>query len=316
MRIIFLGTPDFAVPTMEAIIAAGFELIAVVTAPDRPAGRGLQLRSSPVKECALRHSIPVLQPEKLRDPAFIEELRSFNADLQVVVAFRMLPEQVWNMPPLGTWNLHASLLPQYRGAAPINHAVINGELETGLSTFKLVHAIDQGAVALQQTLPIGPNETAGELHDRMMATGAALMTETLNRIDKGTIELKEQSSFQTSIIKEAPKLSTAFCQIQFHRKAQDVHNHIRGLSPFPGAHCTIRFGNDSSGMKLFRTELPHLDRPLAQPGSLFISDDGHIYVCCSDNWLEILELQQAGKKRMPAKEFLKGFRNIENAHLE
>jgi methionyl-tRNA formyltransferase len=150
----------------------------------------------------------------------------------------------------------------------------------------------------------------------MMATGAALMTETLNRIDKGTIELKEQSSFQMSIIKEAPKLSTAFCQIHFHRNAQDVHNHIRGLSPFPGAHCTIRFGNDSSGMKLFRTELPHLDRPLAQPGSLFISDDGHIYVCCSDNWLEILELQQAGKKRMPAKEFLKGFRNIENAHLE
>ena len=315
MRIIFLGTPDFAVPTLEAIIHAGFEVVAVVTAPDRPAGRGLQMRSSPVKECAIKHNIPVLQPEKLRDEEFIRQLKSFDADLQVVVAFRMLPEIVWKMPKLGTWNLHASLLPNYRGAAPINHAIINGESETGLSTFKLVHAIDQGAIALQVDLKIGENETAGELHDRMMVEGSNLMVQTLKQIDEGTIVLKEQDAFNSDLINEAPKLTSAFCQIDFGNTAANVHNHIRGLSPFPGAHCILVNGSERISIKLYRTELSDEMSAEPIPGIVHILDE-HIYVCCNDGCLEILELQLAGKKRMVASDFIKGFRSSGQIRME
>jgi methionyl-tRNA formyltransferase len=315
MRIIFLGTPDFAVPTLEAIIHEGFEVVAVVTAPDRPAGRGLQMRSSPVKECAVKHNIPVLQPEKLRDEEFIHQLKSFDADLQVVVAFRMLPEIVWNMPKLGTWNLHASLLPNYRGAAPINHAIINGESETGLSTFKLVHAIDQGAIALQGVLKIGKNETAGELHDRMMLEGSNLMVQTLKQIDEGTIVLKEQDAFNLLAKREAPKLTTTFCQIHFGNTAANVHNHIRGLSPFPGAHCILVNGSDRIPIKLYRTELSDALPEEAIPGIVHIQNE-HIYVCCKESWLEILELQLAGKKRMGARDFIKGFRSSGQIRME
>ncbi len=315
MRIIFLGTPDFAVPTLEAIIHAGFEVVAVVTAPDRPAGRGLQMRSSPVKECAIKHSIPVLQPEKLRDEEFIRQLKSFDADLQVVVAFRMLPEIVWNMPKLGTWNLHASLLPNYRGAAPINHAIINGESETGLSTFKLVQAIDQGAIALQGVLKIGENETAGELHDRMMFEGSNLMVQTLKQIDEGAIVLKEQDAFIIDLIKEAPKLTSAFCQIDFSNTAANIHNHIRGLSPFPGAHCILINGSERISIKLYRTELSDEVPAEIIPGIVHIQDE-HIYVSCNDAWLEILELQLAGKKRMGANDFIKGFRSSGQIRME
>jgi methionyl-tRNA formyltransferase len=315
MRIIFLGTPDFAVPTLEAVIIDGFDVVAVVTAPDRPAGRGLQMRSSPVKECALKHNIPVLQPEKLRDEEFLKLLKLYNADLQVVVAFRMLPEIVWNMPKLGTWNLHASLLPNYRGAAPINHAVINGEKETGLSTFKLVQAIDQGAIAHQVILKIGENETAGELHDRMMLEGSHLMVKTLKQIDEEAIVLKEQDAFNLLEVKEAPKLTSAFCQVNFSNTASNVHNHIRGLSPFPGAHCILVNGSESIPVKLYRTILS--DLPLADSilGIVHIQDE-HIYVCCNDAWLEILELQLAGKKRMGANDFIKGFRSSGQIRME
>lgn len=315
MRIIFLGTPDFAVPTLEAIIVNGFDVVAVVTAPDRPAGRGLQMRSSPVKECALKHNIPVLQPEKLRDEEFLQHLKSYNADLQVVVAFRMLPEIVWNMPKLGTWNLHASLLPNYRGAAPINHAVINGETKTGLSTFKLVQAIDQGAIAHQVILKIGENETAGELHDRMMEEGSDLMVQTLKQIDEGTIILKEQEAFNIDLIKDAPKLTSAFCQIYFSNTVANVHNHIRGLSPFPGAHCILVNGTDSIPIKLYRTALSGISLAESIPGFVHIEDE-HIYVCCNDGWLEILELQLAGKKRMGASDFIKGFRSSRQIRME
>jgi methionyl-tRNA formyltransferase len=315
MRIIFLGTPDFAVPTLEAIIHEGFEVVAVVTAPDRPAGRGLQMRSSPVKECAIKHNIPVLQPEKLRDEEFIHQLISFDADLQVVVAFRMLPEIVWNMPKLGTWNLHASLLPNYRGAAPINHAIINGESETGLSTFKLVHAIDQGAIALQKKLQIGINETAGELHDRMMQEGAALMVQTLNKLHEGSLILVEQNEFNVLKAKEAPKLTSAFGQIHFNELANVVHNHIRGLSPFPGAHCILVNGSDRIPIKLYRTELSDALPEEAIPGIVHIQNE-HIYVCCKESWLEILELQLAGKKRMGARDFIKGFRSSGQIRME
>ncbi len=315
MRIIFLGTPDFAVPTLEAVITNGFDVVAIVTAPDRPAGRGLQMRSSPVKECALKHNIPVLQPEKLRDEEFLKLLKSYNADLQVVVAFRMLPEIVWNMPKLGTWNLHASLLPNYRGAAPINHAVINGETETGLSTFKLVQAIDQGAIAHQVILKIGENETAGDLHDRMMVEGSHLMVKTLKQIDEETIVLKEQDAFNLLEVKEAPKLTSAFCQVNFSNTAANVHNHIRGLSPFPGAHCILVNGSERIPIKLYRTILS--DLPLADSilGIVHIQDE-HIYVCCNDAWLEILELQLAGKKRMGANDFIKGFRSSGQIRME
>ena len=315
MRIIFLGTPYFAVPTLEAVITNGFDVVAVVTAPDRPAGRGLQMRSSPVEECALKHNIPVLQPEKLRDEEFLKLLKSYNANLQVVVAFRMLPEIVWNMPKLGTWNLHASLLPNYRGAAPINHAVINGETETGLSTFKLVQAIDQGAIAHQVILKIGENETAGELHDRMMLEGSHLMVKTLKQIDEETIVLKEQDAFNLLEVKEAPKLTSAFCQVNFSNIASNVHNHIRGLSPFPGAHCILVNGSERIPIKLYRTILS--DLPLADSilGIVHIQDE-HIYVCCNDAWLEILELQLAGKKRMGASDFIKGFRSSGQIRME
>jgi methionyl-tRNA formyltransferase len=315
MRIIFLGTPDFAVPTLEAIIHAGFEVVAVVTAPDRPAGRGLQMRSSPVKECAIKHNIPVLQPEKLRDEEFIRQLKSFDADLQVVVAFRMLPEIVWNMPKLGTWNLHASLLPNYRGAAPINHAIINGESETGLSTFKLVHAIDQGAIALQVDLKIGENETAGELHDRMMVKGSNLMVQTLKQIEEDAIVLKEQDAFNLQVIKEAPKLTSAFCQIDFNNTDANVHNHIRGLSPFPGAHCILVNGSERIPIKLYRTELYNVIPAETIPGNIHIQDE-HIYVCCKDSWIEIMELQLAGKKRMDSCDFIKGFRSNGQIRME
>lgn len=316
MRVIFLGTPDFAVPTLEAIIQSGFDVVAVVTAPDRPAGRGLQLKSSPIKECAIRHNIPVLQPEKLKDPVFLEELRAFHADIQVVVAFRMLPELVWNMPRLGTWNLHASLLPDFRGAAPINHAIIQGEIETGLSTFKLVHEIDQGAIALQHKLPIGPNETAGELHDRMMIEGAVLLCETLRRIEEGTITLREQSDYTGKKLKEAPKLNPAFCQIHFNQPASTVHNHIRGLSPFPGAWSNLVSGDEKTTFKIFKTLLANDVLNVESPGTVVILEDTHIYVCCNNGWIEILELQLAGKRRMSAREFLIGFRNRENMRLE
>lgn len=315
MRIIFLGTPDFAVPTLEAIIIDGFDVVAVITAPDRPAGRGLQMRSSPVKECALKHNIPVLQPEKLRDEEFLKLLKSYNADLQVVVAFRMLPEIVWNMPKLGTWNLHASLLPNYRGAAPINHAVINGETETGLSTFKLVQAIDQGAIAHQVILKIGENETAGELHDRMMLEGSHLMVKTLKQIDEEIIVLKEQDAFNLLEVKEAPKLTSAFCQVNFSNTAANVHNHIRGLSPFPGAHCILVNGSERIPVKLYRTIFSDLPQGDSILGIVHIQDE-HIYVCCNDAWLEILELQLAGKKRMGASDFIKGFRSSGQIRME
>jgi methionyl-tRNA formyltransferase len=273
------------------------------------------MRSSPVKECALKHNIPVLQPEKLRDEEFLLQLKSYNADLQVVVAFRMLPEIVWNMPKLGTWNLHASLLPNYRGAAPINHAVINGETETGLSTFKLVQAIDQGAIALQGVLKIGENETAGELHDRMMGEGSNLMVQTLKQIDEGTIVLQEQDAFNLQVIKEAPKLTSAFCQIDFNNTATNVHNHIRGLSPFPGAHCILVNGSERIPIKLYGTKISDLEPAETFLGIVIIQDE-HIYVCCKDSWLEIMELQLAGKKKMKSSDFIKGFRSSGQIRME
>ena len=316
MRIVFLGTPDFAVPSLEILINNGFDVVAVVTAPDKPAGRGLQLKSSPVKECALKHNIKVLQPVKLKDTEFVSELQELKADLQIVVAFRMLPEIVWNMPHLGTWNLHGSLLPDYRGAAPINHVIINGETITGLTTFKLSHQIDTGPIALKAQVLIGENETAGELHDKMMFVGAELLLQTIHKISDNSIQLIPQIELENDKIKEAPKIFPEFCKLNFNDTTSVIHNKIRGLSPFPGAHAQLVNKSYSTTLKVYRSQKVTPDLPLGKTGELQIVNDRHIYVSCPDGHLSLLELQLAGKKRLSAKEFLAGFRERENLMLE
>jgi methionyl-tRNA formyltransferase len=316
MRIVFLGTPDFAVPTLEMLVASNFNVVGVVTAPDKPAGRGLILKQSPVKEAALRLGIPVLQPERLKDPDFLKQLTQLKPDVQIVVAFRMLPEAVWNLPRLGTWNLHASLLPQYRGAAPINHAIINGESETGLTTFKLVHEIDQGAIAKQTTIKIGLNETAGDLHDRMMQLGATLMLETIKELETNSLTLIPQKEFIDGPLKEAPKLNSSFCTIDFNLTAQSVHNHIRGLSPFPGAQTKLIQDKTSLPMKIYKTRLLEFDLRAETPGTLLILNKKSMLICCQDAWIEILELQIAGKKRLLVSDFLAGFRSNPSDRFE
>jgi methionyl-tRNA formyltransferase len=307
MRIVFLGTPDFAVESLKAIIGSGFNVVAVVTAPDKPAGRGLQLKASAIKKCAESLGIPVLQPLNLKDPDFLEALRSYRADVQVVVAFRMLPEQVWNMPAMGTWNLHASLLPAYRGAAPINHALINGENITGLTTFKLVHAIDEGAIALQLPLLINPDETAGDLHDRMAILGGVLLSATLKAIENNNLKLVDQSQIEHQYTPHAPKLNAAFCKIRWSQSAQAVHNLIRGLSPYPGAHSTLHNGEDAFEVKVFKGSFSDLPFQNSPAGTIKI-DHNKLFVATADAWYELLEIQPSGKKRMTIKDFLLGFR--------
>jgi len=315
MKVVFLGTPDFAVASLEKIAAAGFHVVGVVTAPDKPSGRGLKMKSSAVAEAAERLQIPVLKPAKLKDPDFIAQLLALQADIQVVVAFRMLPEIVWNMPPLGTWNLHASLLPQYRGAAPINHAIINGETKTGVSTFKLVHEIDRGDIALKQEVEISPDMTAGELHDVLMETGAELLVQTLSAIEKNTIALKHQHPPAGEILKEAPKLSPAFCKFNNKAGCLQAHNLIRGLSPYPGVHASLNDENEIREIKLYRSALTSCEAKNLNPGALII-EGNRIYICMCDGLLEILELQPAGKRKMNVPEFINGLRNRQNLILE
>jgi methionyl-tRNA formyltransferase len=239
IRIVFMGTPEFAAASLEALKKARFNIVGVITAPDKPAGRGMKLKDSAVKKYASKRNLKILQPEKLKNTEFLEELKSLNADLQVVVAFRMLPDVVWNMPPMGTINLHASLLPQYRGAAPINWAIINGEKETGVTTFKLQHEIDTGNILLQEKIEIGQSETAGELHDRMKEIGAQLLVKTVEGLAEGTLQETPQTSIAGSagdvVLQPAPKIYTADCKINWHKSADEVHNLIRGLSPYPAA---------------------------------------------------------------------------------
>lgn len=307
MKLVFFGTPTFAVPTLDAILEHHHQVLAVVTAPDKPAGRGLQLRPSPVKECAVKHGIQVLQPTKLSDPDFINQLRSFEADAFVVVAFRMLPEAVWNMPPLGSYNLHSSLLPDYRGAAPINRAIMNGESVSGVTTFRLKHEIDTGDILFQEPLPIGENETAGELHDRMMITGADLVIRTLRQIETGDTKAIPQETLakNTSQLHHAPKIYTADCKIDWSRSCHEIHNQIRGLSPFPGAFTTMKRNDGSAAtLKIFKSKITS-NHPIGPIGSIQ-SDTNRLLVSCSDGQLEILEMQMEGKKRMPVGDFLRG----------
>lgn len=288
MRIIFLGTPDFAVASLKILLENGYDIPAVVTAPDKPGGRKGMLQSA-VKLFALEHNIPVLQPVKLKDPEFIDTLRSLKADLQVVVAFRMLPEVVWNMPPLGTMNLHGSLLPRYRGAAPINWAIINGEHETGVTTFLLRHEIDTGDVLAREKIVIGENETAGELHDRMMEVGARLILQSVRALEAGTAALVPQLEAEVTY---APKIHTDTCQIDFSRTSAEVHNFIRGLSPHPGAWTAVQ----DKVVKIFRTEKVAGNLPKHKPGVFLVENARHILVSTGNGYLRVLELQLEGKK--------------------
>lgn len=299
LRIIFLGTPDFAVASLRALVENNFNVVAAVTAPDKPAGRGLNLQQSPVKTYALEQELPVLQPEKLKDPAFLEQLKDYRADLQVVVAFRMLPEQVWNMPPLGTINVHASLLPQYRGAAPINWAIINGETETGVTTFQLQHAIDTGHILLQSRVPITEIDTAGSLHDKLMLEGAALLVKTIHGLqDKSLTAIPQEN---TGEIKHAPKIYTATCLVNWAQGVDEVYNHIRGLSPYPGAFTYLH----EKTLKLFSCSKLKQDCP-EKPGTLLSDNKSFLHFACTDGYLVVHELQLEGKKRMKTADFLRG----------
>lgn len=295
-----MGTPEFAVASLEALVNAGCNVVAVVTAPDKPAGRGLKLTASAVKQYAVDKGLTVLQPVKLKDEGFVASLKALQADLQIVVAFRMLPEVVWNMPPMGTINVHGSLLPQYRGAAPINWAVINGEKETGVTTFKLKHEIDTGDILLQQSFAIGENETAGEVHDRMKLIGAELLVKTVVELAENTITEIPQS-LAVFEIKHAPKIFTETCKIDFSKSVEEVHNLIRGLSPFPGAFTYV---NDKL-LKIYRSEMELTDINKTI-GTLLSDDKTFVKFACSNGYIKVLELQLEGKKRMKTEDFLKG----------
>ncbi|MBS4055735.1 MAG: methionyl-tRNA formyltransferase [Bacteroidales bacterium] len=306
--IVFFGTPDFAVAQLEAIVHAGYSMTAVVTAPDKPAGRGKKISTSAVKDFALVHHLPLLQPLSLKDSQFLDELRSLQADLFVVVAFRMLPAEVWQMPELGTFNLHASLLPQYRGAAPINRAIMEGETVTGLTSFFINDKIDTGEIILNDTLSIGENETAGELHDRMALLGKKITLETISQIFSGSCKpYRQDVANVVQPLKSAPKIFRADCLIQWHAPMHQIHNQIRGLSPYPGAYTTIQ---DNHGrtieLKILRTSVAHGSAP-DKAGTLL--SDGHnaLSIVLPDGILRVHHLQQAGKKAMAADEFVRGF---------
>lgn len=304
IRIIYFGTPEFAASQLEAILAAGYEVAAVVTMPDKPAGRGKKIQFSEVKKKALEHNLPLLQPEKLKDPMFLEQLAAFQANLFIVVAFRMLPAAVWQMPELGTFNLHASLLPQYRGAAPINFAIINGETETGLTTFFLNEEIDKGAVIMQEKVAIRPDENAGELHDELMTLGNKVVVETIRKIGSGNIRTEAQEELTT--LKPAPKITKEFCNIDWSRDAQTLYNHIRGLSPYPAAHTQLHSEDGTIiDLKVFASKMELC--PTQQPIGTVITDSrSYLKIALSDGYLHLTEVQQAGKRRMAIADFLRG----------
>ena len=300
-----MGTPEFAVASLDILVKNGYNIVGVVTVPDKPAGRGQQLQQSAVKKYALEKSLHIMQPEKLKDETFINELKSLNADLQIVVAFRMLPEVVWNMPPLGTYNLHGSLLPKYRGAAPINWAIINGETESGVTTFKLKHEIDTGNVLFQAKTPINKNTTAGELHDSLMQIGADLVLKTVKAVESGNYELKPQDDTQSI---HAPKIFKDTCKINWNNPAEKIYNLIRGLSPYPAAYTEFKDKNNQIiSVKLFVTELEK-GTTSSKPGTVSCDGKTYLKVACPDGYINIKELQMAGKKRIAIEEFLRGFK--------
>lgn len=304
LRIVFMGTPEFAVASLHALVEAGCTVAGVITAPDKPAGRGMQLQQSAVKKYAVEKGLTVLQPEKLKNPEFLQQLEALDADLQVVVAFRMLPEAVWSMPALGTINVHGSLLPQYRGAAPINWAIINGERETGVTTFKLQHAIDTGNILLQERIVITEWDTAGTLHDKMKMAGAELLVKTVKALAHGTLAEKPQATLaDAAAIRHAPKIFTDTCRINWQQPATEIYNMIRGLSPYPAAFTEL----EGKTLKIFcaaKKEGP----PAHEPGQWDTDQKSYLRFACADGYLELKEVQLEGKKKMPVVDFLRGYR--------
>lgn len=314
LRIIFMGTPDFAVASLDALVKAGCNIVGVVTAPDKPGGRGMQLQQSAVKKYAVENNLTILQPEKLKNPEFIEALRSLKADLQIVVAFRMLPEVVWNMPPMGSVNLHGSLLPDYRGAAPINWAVINGEKETGVTTFKLKQEIDTGNILLQESFPINEEDNVGTVHDTMKDVGAALLLKTVKGLADGSIKERPQAQGSGSThltgnddrhtgLKHAPKIFTETCQIDFNKTTEEVYNLIRGLSPYPAAFTFLK----GKKLKIFKSEKLK-KAPEHTAGNFETDGKTFLQFACADGYIRITDLQLEGKKRMLTEDFLRGYR--------
>lgn len=313
MKIVFMGTPEFAVASLQALLENQFDVVAVVTVPDKPAGRGQQVQQSAVKKFAAEKNLPVLQPEKLKDPAFLSDLKALGADLFIVVAFRMLPEVVWSMPPKGCFNLHGSLLPQYRGAAPINRAVMNGEKETGVTTFFLQQQIDTGKILFQEKLPINDEATAGEIHDQLMVIGAKLVVKTVKAIESGEYTETDQSElFSTeNELKHAAKIFREDCKLNFHQDVMTAHNQVRGLSPYPTAYLELQNSNGKTiQLKLFKTRIER-DATVV-PGTLRSDGKTGIQLGCKNGWLHLLDLQMSGKKRMSVAEFLRGFNLAED----
>lgn len=318
MRIIYLGTPEFAIAPLEKLHESSYDVVAVITAPDKPAGRGKKLTPPPVKLYAESKNIPVLQPVKLKDENFLEKVRELKPDIQVVVAFRMMPRELWSVPGKGTFNLHASLLPQYRGAAPINWVIINGEKETGLTTFFIDEKIDTGEIIFREKIEIGENETAGELHDRMMEKGSELVLKTVRAIDSGRVQTQPQPALENgeTKLKPAPKIYKEDCQINWDRDTISIHNQIRGLSPYPAAFSNItKSDNESIQVKIFKSE-PEIENHVFEPDTLITDSKNFLKVATRDGFIKILNLQIAGKKRMDAVDFLRGFKDIEQFNMK
>lgn len=299
LRIVFLGTPEFAVTALHALLANKFNVVAVVTNIDKKSGRGMKLTSSAIKQFAIDHNIPVLQPKNLKSPEFIQELKSYNANVQVVVAFRMLPAVVWDLPPLGTINIHASLLPNYRGAAPINWAIINGETKSGVTTFQLKHEIDTGDILLQKSIEISKQDNVGSLHDKLANLGGEIITETLDQLCEGTLKAAPQKFSNAD--KKAPKLFKETCQIDWNNDGDTIYNFVRGLSPYPASFTHF----DSKKVKVYKCQfINHKDE--AKPGTIISDNKTYIKVACKDGWISLLEIQMEGKKRMLVEDFLRG----------
>jgi methionyl-tRNA formyltransferase len=306
LRIIFMGTPEFAVASLDKLVQAGCNIAGVITAPDKPGGRGMELQQSAVKIYALQKGLYILQPEKLKNPDFLQQLKALNADIQVVVAFRMLPEVVWGMPPMGTINLHGSLLPQYRGAAPINWAIINGEKETGVTTFKLKQEIDTGDILLQQSFFIGENDTAGEVHDKMKEIGAGVLLQTIRGIADGALNEKPQLSIinlELSALHHAPKIFTETCNINWNKTAEDVYNLIRGLSPYPAAFTFLK----DKKLKVYKADKIN-KVPAVLPGEIETDKKTYLQFACNKGYISVKEIQLEGKKKMNIADFLRGYK--------
>jgi len=310
LRIIFMGTPNFAVDILDGLIQQKYSVIGVITAPDRPAGRGQKVRESAVKTYAKKHQLNVLQPKNLKDPDFIRQLKSLNPNLQVVVAFRMLPKIVWQLPKYGTFNLHASLLPQYRGAAPINWAIINGEKETGVSTFFIDENIDTGAIILQHSIAISNDDTAGTLHDKLMIEGRLLTLKTIEKICNNTVKIVEQPEFE---LKTAHKLHKENCKINWHNSGEQIRNHVRGLNPYPGAWATLKDGDDIYNIKIYEVQFEEATHRNFT-GSL-IAEKSSIKIAVSDGYIVLNQFQFPGKKKMDVKSFLNGFSFQSNSKM-